>query len=54
MAKRIKEIGKKRKQLSEIFNMRAVAVKAINDDRDDLYRNAIKDLKDLVDKLEVT
>lgn len=54
MVKKIKDIGKKRKQLSAIFQIRARAVDSLGWDRDDLYNDAIQDLKDAVEKLEAT
>lgn len=53
MARKIKDIGKKRKQLSTIFKLRADAVKALGWGRDDLYNNAVKDLKNAVEQLEL-
>ena len=52
MVKKIKDIGKKRKQLSAIFQIRGAAASALNFDNDADYRNAVKDLKDAVEKLE--
>ena len=54
MTKKIKNVGAKRKQLSEIFQIRGAAVSALNFDNDADYRSAIEDLKDAVVKLEAT
>ncbi len=53
MVIRILGVVKKREQLSAIFQASARAVSALDFQRDDLYNNAIKDLKDLVEKLEM-
>ena len=52
MAARITGVVKRRKALSAIFQIRARAVRELDSQRDDLYNNAIEDLKDAVEKLE--
>ena len=51
MAKKIKDIGVRRSILSEIFGLRNIAVKALDDDNQDAYNAAVDELSDAIVRL---
>ena len=51
MAKKIKDIGDRRTILSEIYRMRNVAGRALDDDNEDAYNVAVDELSDAIVRL---
>ena len=51
MVKKIKDIGDRRSILSEIFGLRNVVVRALDDDNEDAYNVAVDELSDAIDRL---
>ena len=52
MVKVIKEIGMKRAILSDIFRFRNLAVKALDQDDERRYKNAVIQMRDSITDLE--
>lgn len=53
MAKHIKHIGEKRALLSEIYRIRNMAVKALDEDKEEAYNRAVDELSDAIVRLGV-
>lgn len=51
MTKKIKDIGDRRAILSEIYKIRNIAVRALDDDNEDAYNVAVDELSDAIVRL---